>query len=81
MVTLKDVLAGFRNEVIDPSIKEERSKLVETLIQESINICMKINNEYHTTQELVELFALLIGKEVDSSFRLFPHLMQILERI
>ncbi len=72
MVTLNDVLAGFRNEIIDPSIKEERSKLVESLIQESIQICMKINSEYHTQNEIIELITKLIGKKVDESFKLFP---------
>lgn len=72
MVTLEDVLKGFRNETIDPEIKMERSQLVNALIQESIKICMEINTVYHSPEEIIQLMSELIGKELDSSFRLFP---------
>ena len=72
MVTLEDVLKGFRNETIDPDIKMERSQLVSALIQESIKICMEINTVYHSPEEIIQLMSELIGKELDSSFRLFP---------
>lgn len=36
MATLENVLAGFRNEAIDPSIKDNRSNLVEFLVQDSL---------------------------------------------
>ena len=72
MVTLEDVLKGFRNETIDPDIKMERSQLVNALIQESIKICMEINTVYHSPEEIIQLMSELIGKELDSSFRLFP---------
>ena len=36
MATLENVLAGFRNEAIDPSIKDNRSNLVELLDQDSL---------------------------------------------
>lgn len=72
MVTLEDVLNGFRNETIDPDIKMERSQLVNALIQESIKICMEINTVYHSPKEIIQLMSELIGKELDSSFRLFP---------
>ncbi len=35
MATLENVLAGFRDEAIDPSIKDNRSNLVEFLVQDS----------------------------------------------
>jgi hypothetical protein len=43
MVSLKEVLAGFRNETVDPSIKLERAERVNDLIQESIKLCMELN--------------------------------------
>lgn len=36
MATLENLLAGFRNEAIDPSIKDNRSNLVELLVQDSL---------------------------------------------
>lgn len=36
MATLENVLAGFRDEAIDPSIKDNRSNLVEFLVQDSL---------------------------------------------
>lgn len=72
MVTLKEVLAGFRNETVDPSIKLERAELVNDLIQESIKLCMEINTVYHTPEEIIQLMRTLTGKMIDPSFRLFP---------
>lgn len=42
------------------------------LSQEAIKITMEINSKYHTPDEIVKLFSKLIGKNVDSTFRLFP---------
>lgn len=71
-MTLEDVLAGFRNETIDPEKRKARSALVETLVQDSIRICMEINNRYHTPHEIIELMKELTGRDIDESFRLFP---------
>lgn len=72
MVTLEEVLAGFRNETIDPSIKSERTRRVNDLIQESIKLCMEINTVYHSPEEIIQLMSTLTGKMIDPSFRLFP---------
>lgn len=72
MATLEDVLKGFRNETIDPSIKMERAQRVNDLIQESIKICMEINTVYHTPEEIIQRMSELTGKRIDPSFRLFP---------
>ncbi len=42
------------------------------LAQEAIKITMEINNSYHTQEEIVQLMSELTGKQVDSSFGLFP---------
>ncbi len=72
MVSLKEVLAGFRNETVDPSIKLERAERVNDLIQESIKLCMEINTVYPSPEEIIELMSILTGKKIDPSFRLFP---------
>lgn len=40
--------------------------------QEAILIYTKLNQIYHTPEEIVSLFSQLIGAEVDESFSLFP---------
>lgn len=40
--------------------------------QDAIRIYTKLNNTYHTQEEIVELFSELIGKRVDKSFAMFP---------
>lgn len=42
------------------------------LSQEAIRITLRLNGEYHTPAEIVALMSELTGREVDSSFALFP---------
>lgn len=42
------------------------------LSQEAIRVTMKINTEYHTPGEIVDLMSELTAEKVDDSFRLFP---------
>lgn len=39
---------------------------------EAVRIGMELNTKYHTPEELREIMSKLIGKRVDSSFRMFP---------
>lgn len=48
---------------------------IETLHKasdEAHKILAKLNNSYHTKEEIVSIFSELIGQDVDSSFSLFP---------
>lgn len=40
--------------------------------QDAIRITMKINNSYHETDSLRELFSELTGEKIDDSFTVFP---------
>ena len=42
------------------------------LSQDALRVTMKMNNAYHTPDELRSLFAELTGREIDENFRLFP---------
>ena len=53
-------------------VKEEMLKIFNELSQEALKVTMEINNKYHTPDEIVELFSKLTGKQVDTTFRLFP---------
>lgn len=47
-------------------------EMFHKLSQEALKITMELNNKYHTSEEIVELFSKLTGKKIDKSFRLFP---------
>lgn len=40
--------------------------------QDAIKITMELNTKYHSEQEIIDIFSKLTGKQVDSSFRMFP---------
>lgn len=63
-----EVIKGF----ITNNEKEEYQKHANTLYQEAIRIGMKLNTQYHTPKEIIEIMSELTGKQIDDSFRLFP---------
>lgn len=68
-MTVEEVIKGFGEEAEE---NPERDAYANMLFQEAIQIGMKINNRYHTPEELRELMGRLTGKEIDDTFRLFP---------
>lgn len=50
----------------------EIHEFMHLLSQEALRITDKLNNAYHTPEEIRELFSELTGKPVDASFGLFP---------
>jgi aryl-alcohol dehydrogenase-like predicted oxidoreductase len=51
---------------------EEMSRCSLKQSQLAIKQTMKLNNEYHTPEEIVRMMSELTGEELDESFRLFP---------
>lgn len=68
-MTIKEVISGFREDAEDNA---ERDAYANELFQEAVRIGMELNTKYHTPEELREIMSRLIGKRVDSSFRMFP---------
>lgn len=71
----KDMLNVFYHQMQEGAVIEADSNMLSffhVLSQEALKITMKLNNEYHTPEEIIVLFSELIGKEVDKSFTLFP---------
>ncbi|MCC8043604.1 MAG: sugar O-acetyltransferase [Oscillospiraceae bacterium] len=62
-------MKGFREG--EPNDEEWR-EYANSLFQEAICIGTELNNQYHTPEEIREIFGRMIGKRVDDSFRLFP---------
>ena len=71
---MQDVnLDEFRKIMATGNIVEDKMlKTFNKLSQEALKITMKMNNKYHTSEEIVDLFSELTGRKVDKSFRLFP---------
>lgn len=53
-------------------VEDEMLKVFNQLSQDALKITMEINNKYHTPDEIVNLFSILTGRNVDKTFRLFP---------
>ncbi len=53
-------------------VEGEMLKTFHKLSQEALKITMELNNNYHSEEEIVDLFSKLTGRKVDKSFRLFP---------
>lgn len=67
-ITIQKVIDGFYSE----NKSEEVRSYAMTLFQEAIKITMTLNNQYHTPEEIIEIMSELTGKEIDSTFRMFP---------
>lgn len=67
-MTVEDIVEGFLTET-EKTV--EYKQYANTLFQDAIRITMKINNSYHTPEELVLLISELTGKDVDETVRLF----------
>ena len=68
-VTIQHVIEGFTNRELDTP---ERQAFANQLFQEAIQICMELNCQYRTPEQLITIMSRLTGKPVDESFRLFP---------
>jgi acetyltransferase-like isoleucine patch superfamily enzyme len=68
---IHDFLAHMnRGEVIEGG--SEMHLMMHNLSQEALKLTSELNGHYHTPEEIRELFSLLIGKPVDSTFAIFP---------
>lgn len=61
----------MKNQKVIDSTSEDQ-KLFDYLTQEALKITMKINNEYHTPEEIQELFSELTNQPVNKTLRLIP---------
>ena len=51
---------------------DEMIEFMREQSDESRHLQMELNYQYHTPEEIREIFSKIIGKEVDESFRMFP---------
>ncbi|WP_426350072.1 DapH/DapD/GlmU-related protein [Alloiococcus sp. CFN-8] len=68
---INDLLAHLnRGEAIEGG--SEFHQVMHGAAQEALKLTAELNREYHTPEEVREIFSKLIGKAVDESFGLFP---------
>jgi acetyltransferase-like isoleucine patch superfamily enzyme len=68
---INDFLAHLnRGKVVEGG--SEMHVMMHNLSQEALKLTAELNGHYHTPKEIRELFSLLIGKPVDSTFAMFP---------
>ena len=67
------------NDLLESADKREvivgNSKLHEVMheaAQEALRLTFKLNEKYHTPEEIREIFSMIIGKDVDKTFNMFP---------
>lgn len=68
-MTTEETIKMFKDNI---NADEEKLLSASTLFQDAIRITMKLNNQYHTPEEIIEIMSELTGKAVDKTFRLFP---------
>lgn len=67
-VTVQNVIDSF----YDENERDDLKTYASDLFQEAIKITMKLNNCYHTPEEIIEIMSWLTGRDVDKNFRMFP---------
>lgn len=66
-----DILLRDRSgEMISPT--DNNYNIIANIIESAQRITAELNNNYHTNEDIVEIFSRLIGFNVDNSFRLLP---------
>ena len=68
-MTVEETIKLFKDDI---DADEEKLLSASTLFQDAIRITMKLNNQYHTPDKIIEIMSELTGKSVDKTFRLFP---------
>lgn len=69
ILTVEETIRLFKDDI---DADEERLLSASPLFQDAIRITMKLNNQYHTPEKIIEIMSELTGKAVDKAFRLFP---------
>lgn len=67
-----DIFLDHVNKGLPISYGSEIHQFMCGLSDAALLITARLNNAYHTSEEVLELMGQLIGKPVDKSFRMFP---------
>lgn len=68
---INDLLAHLnRGEAVTGG--SELHQVMYNVSQEALKLTANLNGQYHTPEEIRELFSMIIGKAVDGTFNMFP---------
>ncbi|GAA0076567.1 sugar O-acetyltransferase [Clostridium sp. CTA-5] len=68
---IDDLLAHLnKGEVVEGG--SELHRIMHNVSQEALKLTFNLNGQYHTPEEIQELFFMLIGKPIDRTFTMFP---------
>ena len=67
-MTIEEIIAGYREDFVETP---QWLAAADAMYEEAARICMEMNTQYHTPEELRRLMARLTGKTIDDTFRLF----------
>ena len=71
-MTVEEIIREFRGEEGEAASRPEWQAMFWDLCQEAIRLCMELNSNYHTPEEIRQIMGRLTGREVGEGFTLFP---------
>ena len=71
-MTVEEIIREFRGEESEAASRPEWQAMFWDLCQEAIRLCMELNSNYHTPEEIRQIMSRLTGREVGEGFSLFP---------
>lgn len=71
-MTVEEIIREFRGEEGEAASHPEWQAMFWDLCQEAIRLCMELNSNYHTPEEIRQIMGRLTGREVGEGFTLFP---------
>lgn len=71
-MTVEEIIREFRGEESEAASRPEWQAMFWDLCQEAIRLCMELNSNYHTPEEIRQIMGRLTGREVGEGFSLFP---------
>lgn len=71
-MTVEEIIREFRGEESEAASRPEWQAMFWDLCQEAIRLCMELNSNYHTPEEIRQIMGRLTGREVGEGLTLFP---------
>lgn len=71
-MTVEEIIREFHGEEGEAASRPEWQAMFWDLCQEAIRLCMELNSNYHTPEEIRQIMGRLTGREVGEGFTLFP---------
>lgn len=71
-MTVEEIIREFRGEESEAASHPEWQAMFWDLCQEAIRLCMELNSNYHTPEEIRQIMGRLTSREVGEGFTLFP---------